>query len=191
MKIDLNLAQPENRVERLLFLWAPALIILTLILLIRVLMTAQHEFAAYRRVHQSILRYQAETEEMRSQAVRAKALLGQPTTLKLYQQINFLNALIKQKKVSLSALTLKVTRLLPDQTRLAGLSLAEAEGGPIVELSVEGNGNEAVYAFLNRLESSPDFDGVTVTDQSFGSQVQDKGIVTLTCSARYVGEEQP
>lgn len=191
MKLDLNLAQPESRVERSLFLWAPLLIALTLLLLIRILAVAEHDFTAYRRVHQSVLRYEAETGEMRSQAVRANALLGQAATVKLYQQINFLNALIRQKKVSLSALTLKVTRLLPDQTRLDELSLAETGDGPVVELSVEGDGNEAVYDFLNRLESSPDFDAVTVTNQSFASQTQDKGFVILTCSARYVGKEGP
>ncbi|MGH9327784.1 MAG: hypothetical protein ACRD2B_14035 [Terriglobia bacterium] len=190
MKIDLNLAQPESRLGRWLFLWAPALIVLTLVLLIRVLMVAQHEFAVYRRTHASVLRYQAETGEMERKAAQARRLLGQAPTLKLYRQIGFLNTLIKQKRVSLSELTLEVTHLLPKQTRLATLSLAETEKGPVVELSVEGNGDKVVNVFLSRLESSPDFDAVTVTDQTFASQPQDKGLVILTCSAHYVGEQQ-
>ncbi|MGH9470256.1 MAG: hypothetical protein ACRD1N_07935 [Terriglobia bacterium] len=190
MKIDLNLAQPQSRAERWLFFWAPLLIALTAAALVWVLIAAGREFRSYRQAHRTVLRYTAEIGEMHENENRAQAMLRQPPTLALYRQIGFLNALIEQKKVSLASLTLEVTRLLPPQTRLAGLSLVQSDCGPFVELSIEGNGSAAVYSFLSRIEASPDFDAVTVTDQSFATQPQEKGLVTLTCSARYVGVAQ-
>lgn len=190
MRIEVNLAHSESRLERTLYIWAPLLIILASILLVRGLVSAGREFVEYRKVHASTLRYQAEINEMRAKQSRAQAVLRQPPTVKLYQQINFLNGLMERRKTSLSALTLKISRLLPGQSRLTSLSLARTEAGPMVQFTIEGSGDAAVYKFLSNLEKSPDFDSVTVTDQAFETQGSEKGLVALTCSARYTGNGQ-
>ncbi|HEX5482354.1 MAG TPA: PilN domain-containing protein [Terriglobia bacterium] len=188
MKIEINLAHPESRLERTLYVWAPVLIVLAFILLIRGLVTTGHEFAQYRAAHRETLRYQAEISEMRGKERQAQAVLKRPPAVKLYQQINFLNGLMERRKTSLSSMTLKISRLLPGQSRLTSLSLAHSEAGPMVQFTIEGSGNAAVYKFLSNIEKSPDFDSVTVTDQAFETQGSDKGLVALTCNARYVGE---
>lgn len=187
MRIKINLAHPQSRAERSLWVWAPALVALALAVLIWILIAAGRQFGQYRQARRTVQRYSAEIGEMREKESRAQSILRQEPTLGLYRQIAFLNTLIDQKKISLSNLTLEVTRLLPPQARLAGLSLAASKDAPVVELVIEGQGSAAVYGFLSRLEASPDFDSVMVTDQSFGTQPQEKGLVTLTCSARYVG----
>lgn len=189
MRIEINLAHPERRLERTLYIWAPVVIVLALVLLIRGLVMTGREFAAYRTAHQSTMRYQAEISEMRGKERQAQAVLRRPPAVKLYRQINFLNGLMERRKTSLSAMTLKISRLLPGQSRLTSLSLAHSEAGPMVQFTIEGAGNAAVYKFLSNLEKSPDFDSVTVTDQAFETQGSDKGFVALTCNARYVGGE--
>ncbi|MGH9398117.1 MAG: hypothetical protein ACRD18_14855 [Terriglobia bacterium] len=191
MRIQINLAHPESRIERSVYVWTPVVILVAAVLLVRLLFSAGHEYVQYRSVHHSALRYQAEVQEMQVKEVRLGSVLRRPETLKLYGQINFLNGLIDQKRVSLSGLTLKVARLLPAQARITGLALVETEKGPVVDISVEGSGHAVAGEFLNNLEGSPDFDGITVTDQSFAQTGPEKGLVTLTCSARYVGKTVP
>jgi len=189
MKIDINLASPESRLRRMLRYAAPVVMVLAAALFVQIVVAAGRQFEEYRKVHRSILRYQAEISELRIREAASQAVLRGAPTVKLYQQINFLNSLIDQKKVSLSGLTSKVTRLLPGQARLTSLSLTQTQDGPTVKFSVEGAESAAVYQFLRNLERSPDFNAVTVTDQAFDTNGTNKGMVTLTCSARYVGAE--
>lgn len=191
MRIRVNLAQPEKWSERTVYLWAPVLILAGSALLAYLLFLAGRQFAEYRKVDRTVTRYEAEVHETQVQEVRLTSLLRQPETLKLYAQINFLNDLIEQKKLSLSGLTLEVAKLLPSQVRITGLALGETNKGPVIEISVEGSVNQVTGAFLNNLEASPDFEGVTVIDQSFAAENQSTNLVSLTCSARYVGKTLP
>lgn len=191
MKVRINLAQPPNWRERTVYLWAPVLILCAGALLAYLVFTSGREFAEYRRVDRAVLRDQAEIHETQAQEARLSAALRRPETLKLYAQINFLNNLIEQKKLSLSGLTLEVAKLLPDQVRITGLALGETSKGPEIEISVEGAPRQVTGAFLNNLESSPDFDGVTVVSQSFADETQQSNLISLTCSARYIGKTLP
>ncbi|MDE3180308.1 MAG: hypothetical protein KGM47_11700 [Acidobacteriota bacterium] len=188
MRVGINLARPESRIERSVYLWAPILTLAAVIVLVRLVFFAGHQFTVYRAAQHSTLRYQAETQEMQAKQARLAASLRQPGTLKLYNQITFLNQLIDQKRVSLSSLTLKVAHLLPAQSRITALALKATPSGPVIDISIEGNGDAVAGQFLNNLEASPDFDGITVTDQSFDQSGSQKGLVALTCSARYVGK---
>lgn len=188
MRVRINLAQPSSRVERSVYLWAPVAIAVAALLLARLSYSAGQAFIAYRGVHQQTLRYQAEVREMQSKEVRAGSMLRRPETRKLYGQINFLNELIAEKQVSLSGVTLKVSRLLPAEARITGLALVQSQKGLIADMSIEGAGQAVTGEFLNNLEDSPDFDDITVTGQSFIQTGPEKGLVTLTCNARYVGK---
>lgn len=189
MKIRVNLARKESRGERTVYLWAPILVFVTAAALVFLAVSAFREFAAYRTVHQSVLRYQSETQEMETREMRLAGELRKPETLRLYRQINFLNSLIGQKRVSLSALTLDVARLVPDQARLASLALVTTKGGPVVSVTVEGPTQTVVDDFLTRLENSPDFGQVTVNNQAFAQSGPEKGLVTLNCNAQYAGTD--
>jgi hypothetical protein len=186
VKIDINLVRPRSRLERLSWVWAPLIIVIAAALLTRIVSSAWINFSQYRAVHRSVMRYKAETQELQRREARTWQTLHKPAAERLYRKIDLLNALIEEKKLLLSDLALKVAKLLPAQTRLNSLALAEEKEGPIVEFSVEGQ-QDGVYSFLSRLETSPDFDSPTVTDQSIGQQGSDKGLVILECSARYVG----
>ncbi|MGH9407535.1 MAG: hypothetical protein ACRD3D_17075 [Terriglobia bacterium] len=191
MRIRVNLAQPESRAERMVYLWAPLAVLVALALFARFSYVTGKQVIEYRNVHRSVLRYQAETREIRTNEERLSARLRQPATLELYAQTNFLNALIDQKKVPLSGLTLAIAKLLPEQVRITGLSLSGGAGAPVVEVSVEGALDQVTGNFLDHLEKSPDFESVTVMNQAFESQKQQRDLVSLTCSARYVGPPLP
>ncbi|MGH9345397.1 MAG: hypothetical protein ACRD19_16745, partial [Terriglobia bacterium] len=191
VKVRVNLAQPEKWRERTVYLWAPILILGGSVLLVYLVLVSARQFAEYRKVDRTVSRYEAEVQETQAKEVRLTSVLRQPETLKLYAQINFLNSLIEQKKVSLSGLTLEVAKLLPSQVRITGLALAGTTKGPVIEISVEGAVNQVTGTFLNNLEASPDFEGVTVLDQSFGAENQPGNLVSLTCSARYIGKTLP
>lgn len=191
MKVRINLAQPASWRERTVYLWAPVLILCAGALLAFLCFVSGREFLEYRKVDRAVLRYQAEIQETQAQEARLGAVLRLPETLKLYAQINFLNGLIEQKRLSLSGLTLEVAKLLPDQVRITGLALGETTKGPVIEISVEGAPRQVTGAFLNNLEGSPDFDGVTVVNQSFADETQQANLVSLTCSARYIGKTLP
>lgn len=191
MKIRVNLARPEKFAERAVFLWAPPLALIGAALLVFLIFSSARSFIEYRKADRAVIRYQAEVGEIQAQRARVDALLHRPDTLKLYSQINFLNSLIEQKKLSLSGLTLDVAKLLPEQARITGLGLAETARGPVVQISVEGSADVVTGAFLSNLEASPEFDGVTVIDQSFGADNQPSNDVLLTCSARYIGPRAP
>lgn len=193
MKIGINLAQPENRLERSVYLWAPVGMLLAAVLLAHLCLASAQQLMQYRKVHRSVMQYQAEVRGIQAQEQRLQSALRQPATLRLYSQINFLNSLIAQKKVSLSGLTLEVAKLLPPQARILALSLdGTARGrGPVVEVRVEGSASQVAGEFLSHLEASPDFDTVTVLDQSFEPQSVQPNMVSLTCSARFVGKTLP
>lgn len=191
MNIRVNLAERESRTERTVYLWASVGVLLGAALLIHFFFVAGRQVKEYEKVHRAVLQYQAESREFETKENSLRAVLRQPATLKLYSQINFLNSLIEERKVSLSGLTLEVSKLLPDQVRITGLSLADAAGGPVVEISVEGSVRQVTGVFLNNLEASPDFDAVTVLDQAFETQSEPGNLVSLTCSARYIGSLLP
>jgi hypothetical protein len=186
VKIELNLVRPSSRLERSASVWAPALIIASLALLAHILWLAWGGFVEFRKVHRSVLTYQAEIADVQRKEVHASQTLHQTRTLTLYRQINFLNALIERKQLSLSDLALRVIKLLPTQTRLQSLALAETDKTPMVEFSVEGE-QDGVYAFLGNLEGSPDFEAPAKVSEAIEQQGTNKGMVLLTCTARYVG----
>lgn len=191
MRIEINLATPRKPLERWLPVLAPLLVVASLFLLAWISVVVAARAVEYREVSRTVLDYQGKIAVLRAREARLRSRLRQPSTVLLYNQINFLNSLIAQKKVSLSNLTGKVLQLLPERARLDELSLISTTDGPRVEFSVEGAGSESVYAFLSHLENSPDFDSVAVQNQASEPDGPDKGDVILTCSARYVGEHLP
>lgn len=186
MKIDLNLARPQRPLDRWTSIAAPVVIVLAAAFLVRILLSTGSNFKEYRKVHRSAMTVQAEIAELQRKQEQASQVLHNASTLKLYRQIDFLNSLIEQKRLSLSGLALRVSKLLPRSTRLDSLSLNETDDGPVVNFGVEGKEDD-VYVFLSNLEGSPDFDAPVVTDQSVQEEGDDKGLIVLTCSARYTG----
>jgi hypothetical protein len=113
--------------------------------------------------------------------------LDEPDNRALLHEVQFINYLIDERRLSFGELTDKVTALLPPQARLSGLSMPDASGDPVVHFAIEGSGEEPVETFLTNLENSPDFKDVIITNQGFEEKESGGAPVSITCNARYVG----
>jgi len=187
VRINLNLGKTENPFERYMFVWAVPALVMVGLFLARGVYVAGRDFLQVRRVEKSVLEYQGQISILRDRANRAQQMLVRPSTRELERKADFLNSLIDQKQVSLSEVTLKMSRLLPDEARLAGLSAVPTKTIPQVRVSVEGKTVEAVDTFLDNLEQSPDFSDIIVTGQAFEKPGPQGPLVALKCTAYYTG----
>ncbi|HUY13131.1 MAG TPA: hypothetical protein VMX16_05780 [Terriglobia bacterium] len=191
MKINLNLGKTENVFERYILVWAAPALVLAGLFLMRGVYIAARDFLQVRRVEKSVLEYQGQISILQDRANRAQHLLVNPSTRELERKADFLNSLIDQKQVSLSEVTMKVSRLLPGETRLAGLAAVPTKTSPQVRVSVEGKTVEAVDTFLDNLEQSPDFSDIIVTGQAFKKPGPQGSLIALKCTVSYVGSRLP
>lgn len=186
MKVSLNLSLAQSFRQRHVVAWSVPLLLVSLFLLFRLALSIQANWREYRGIRQSVEREQSRLNALAAQATGLRGKLEQPENRALLREVQFVNSVIEQRRLSFTGLTEKVTLLLPPQVRLAAMSLPDSSGDPIVHFGVEGASEEPVETFLTNLEDSPDFRDVSLLSQGF----EEKGNgapVSITCTARYVG----
>jgi Tfp pilus assembly protein PilN len=186
MKVSLNLSLAQSFRQRHVVAWSVPLLLVSFLLLFRLVLSIQANWREYRTVRQSVEREQSRLNELAGQEAGLKGKLEQPENRALLREVQFVNSVIEQRRLSFTGLTEKVTVLLPPQVRLAALSLPDSSGDPVVHFGIEGTSEEPVETFLTNLEDSPDFRDVSLLSQGF----EEKGNgapVSITCTARYVG----
>ena len=191
MKIELNLAHAESPLERYLWSWSVPAIVFGTLFLIHSLVSAAHSLAEWRAVQRSVGQYQGQIAILRERETRALGALNQPAFRNLRSEAELINSLIDQRQVSLAEITLELTKLLPDQARLSGLSISQAGNEPQVLIKVEGKTEDAVYTFLENLEQSPKFQQPLVSHQAFEKGLTNGDAVELTCTAFYKVNRRP
>ncbi len=189
MKIALNLAASQSRRERYGLVWGAPVSFAAVVLLIYFLLSALRTFGEYRKVHRSLVELQDREARLRNREKTVRNNLERPQSREVFREAQFVNTLISKKRLSLTELTLKVSKLLPRSVHLASLALAQAGHEPLVRFTVVGDSNEAVYTFLNNLEDSPDFTEVANVNEGVEQKASPGGSVTMACTARYVGGE--
>jgi Tfp pilus assembly protein PilN len=186
MKVSLNLSLAQSFRQRHVVAWSLPLLAASVLLLFRLGLSIESNWKEYRVVRQSVEREQARQNELAGQEAGLKNKLQQPENRALLREVQFVNSVIEQRRLSFTGLTEKVTVLLPPQVRLAALSLPDSSGDPVVHFGVEGTSEEPVETFLTNLEDSPDFKDVSLLSQGF--EQKGNGVpVSITCTARYVG----
>ncbi|HEY6293851.1 MAG TPA: hypothetical protein VI455_20040 [Terriglobia bacterium] len=186
MKVELNLSLAQGFRQRHLLAWSLPLFLVSLVALFRMSISIRTNWIEYRSAHQAVEREEGRRNELAVLENGLKLRLDQPENQALLHEVQYVNYLIDQRRLSFSELALKVTGLLPPEVRLTGLGLPDAAGDPVVRFSVEGASEGPVETFLSNLEDSADFRDVTVTSQGF----EEKGNgapVSIGCTARYVG----
>jgi hypothetical protein len=186
MKVSLNLSPAQSFRQRHVVAWSLPLLLASALLLFRLGLAIQSNWKEYRVVRQAVEREQSRQNELAGQEAGLKGKLEQPENRALLREVQFVNSVIEQRRLSFTGLTEKVTVLLPPQVRLAALSLPDSSGDPVVHLGIEGAGEEPVETFLTNLEDSPDFRDVSLLSQGF-EQKGNGAPVSITCTARYVG----
>jgi len=186
VKVELNLSRAQGFRQRHLLAWSLPLLLISLAALFRMTISIGTNWREYRSVHQAVEREEGRRDELAARENNLKLQLGEPENEALLHEVQYVNDLIEQRRLSFSELALKVTGLLPAEVRLTGLGLPDASGDPLVRFSVEGTSEGPVETFLSNLEDSEDFRDVTITTQGF----EEKGEgapVSISCTARYIG----
>ena len=186
MKVSLNLSLAQSFRQRHVVAWSLPLLLVSSLLLFRLVLSIQGNWHEYRAIRHSVEAEQSRLNDLAEQEAGLKGRLGEPENRALLREVQFVNSIIQQRRLSFTGLTEKVTLLLPPQVRLAAMSLPDSSGDPVVHFGVEGTSEAPVEAFLTNLEDSPDFRDVSLLSQGF----EEKGNgapVSITCTARYVG----
>lgn len=190
MKVNVNLARAQGFRQRHLVAWSVPVLGVALLLMIRMLLGAEANWKEYRTVSGAADKEAARQEDLLAREAALRRKLDEPDNRALLREVQFINYLIDERRLSFGELTDKVTALLPPQARLSGLSMPDSTGDPLVHFMVEGASEEPVESFLANLENSPEFRDLVITNQGF--EEKDSGgaggaPVSITCSARYVG----
>jgi len=187
MKISLNLATTSSLRERYAIFWALPLALIGAVGLVALGYAAIFNFHEYHKMQSNLDRL---TQQEQNLTGREKALqkeLDQPDNLTIFQKAHFVNDLIQQRQLTLTKLTQKVSRLIPPTVRLTALGVTHPKEGIVVRFSVLGRDEGGVETFMGNLEDSSDFADLTVTNQKFQQVATTPGQVSITCTARYVG----
>ena len=112
--------------------------------------------------------------------------LEAPQTRQLVNNAQFINGLINDRRFSLTGLAADLTRLMPVEVCLTGLSSAPDGKEIAVKFVITSKTEKAIEVFLSNLEDSPRFKDVAITNQGFEQQGKDSDLENIACTAHYL-----
>jgi len=189
MKVVLNLAIPPSARERYALYWAIPATLLGVTGLAFLLLFTVRSFRAYRAVQKSVAEQQGRENTLRAQEMALRKQLEEPEYRRLLDDVQFVNALIEKKRVSLTGLAADITDLMPDEVRLTGLALAPEGQELAVRFVITGKSEEAIERFLSDLEDSPHFRDVAIVNQGFEQTGAASELENIACTAHYMPGE--
>jgi hypothetical protein len=191
MKVTLNLSTMPSARERYALLWGVPTAVIALAGLVLLSVLAVRSFREYRAVRRSVGELQQVEAQVHEQEMALRRSLEQPQLRDMYQKARLINAVIDRKQFSATEVLQKVAPLLPEEARLTAMSLKHSGKDLDVRFAVVAGSDEALEQFLTNLEDSVDFADVAILNQGFAPEGTENEVVTLSCSARYVGETPP
>jgi Tfp pilus assembly protein PilN len=188
MRVVLNLAIPASARERYALYWAIPATLLGVAGLAFLLLSTVRSFREYRAVQKSVAGYQERQNALHAQEMALRRQLEAPEARRLLDDVRSVNALIEDKRISLTGLATDITELIPDEVRLSALALAsEGEGQELaVRFVITGKNDEAIERFLSNLEDSPHFKDVAIINQGFEEAGTASELENIACTARYL-----
>jgi Tfp pilus assembly protein PilN len=189
MKVVLNLAIPPSARERYALYWAIPATLLGVAGLAFLLLFTVRSYREYKAVQKSVAEQQGRESTLRAQEMTLRKQLEEPESRRLLDDVQFINALIEKKRVSLSSLATDITDLMPDEVRLTGLALVPEGQELAVRFVITGKSEEAVERFLSDLEDSPHFKDVAIVNQGFEQTGAASELENIACTAHYLPGE--
>jgi Tfp pilus assembly protein PilN len=189
MKITLNLSPAASARDRYALAWAVPATLVGLAALVLLCRASLREYRDYRGMQQQLTEVERRAAELRNQEAGIRRKLEDPGYRELLRRAKFVNALIDQRKLSLTVLSARLAGLLPEDAHLTGLALAppkKAEDGDMVRIGITARGEDAIETFINDLEDSADFKDVSITNQGFQEESSQANQVNIICTARYL-----
>jgi Tfp pilus assembly protein PilN len=191
MKIALNLSTMPSARERYALVWGVPMAVIGLAALVLLSVAAVRNLREYRAVRRSVGELQQVEARVHEQEMALRRNLEGPQLRDMYRQARFINTVIDRRQFSATELLEKVAPLVPDEVRLTAMSLKHSGKHLEVRFAVVGNADEGLEKFLTNLEDSPDFADVAILTQGFAPEGAENELVTLSCSARYLGVSPP
>jgi len=189
MRVTLNLAIPPSARERYALLWAIPATLLGIAGLVLIILFSDRTYREYRVVHASIVRYQDRDNALRAQEMALRRVLEEPASRRLLNDVQFINALIEAKQVSLTSLAADITELIPDDVRLSALAMQPDGHELAVRFVITGKNAEAIERFLSDLEDSPHFKDVAIINEGLEETGANAELENIACTAHYVAGE--
>ena len=186
MRVALNLAIPPSARERYALLWAIPATLLGIAGLVLIILFSDRSYRQYKVVHASVVRYQDRDNELRAQEMALRRVLEEPASRRLLNDVQFINALIEAKQVSLTSLAADITELIPDDVRLSSLAMQPDGQGLAVHFVITGKNAEAIERFLSDLEDSPHFKDVAIINEGLEETGTNTELENIACTAHYV-----
>jgi Tfp pilus assembly protein PilN len=186
MRVVLNLAIPPSARERYALYWAIPATLLGFSGLVFLLLFTVRSFREYRSVQTSVAGYQERENALRAQEMELRRELQKPESRRLLDDVQFVNALIEEKRISLTGLASDITDLIPDEVRLTALALAPEDKELAVRFVITGKNTEAIERFLSSLEDSPHFKDVAIINEGFEEAGTSSELENIACSAHYL-----
>jgi hypothetical protein len=186
MRITLNLAIAPSARERYALYWAFPATLVGLVALVFLLLSTLHSFHEYKRVEKSVVECQSHVNALAAQEAALRRRLGDPKARQLLSNAQFINALIDDKRFSLTDLAVDITRLMPADVCLTGLASAPEGEELAVRFVITGKNEEALELFLSNLEDSPRFRDVAIINQGFEQQGATSELENIACTAHYL-----
>ena len=146
-------------------------------------------YREYKAVQKSVAEQQGRENTLRAQEMALRKQLEEPEYRRLLDDVQFVNALIEKKRVSLTGLAADITDLMPDEVRLTGLALAPEGQELAVRFVITGKSEEAIERFLSDLEDSPHFRDVAIVNQGFEQTGAASELENIACTAHYIPGE--
>ena len=189
MRVTLNLAIPPSARERYALLWAIPATLLGIAGLVLIILFSDRSYREYRVVHASVVRYQDRDNALRAQEMALRRVLEEPASRRLLNDVQFINALIEAKQVSLTSLAADITELIPDDVRLSALAMQPDGHELAVRFVITGKNAEAIERFLSDLEDSPHFKDVAIINEGLEETGANTELENIACTAHYVAGE--
>lgn len=189
MKISANLATFSSPGERYALAWALPLALFGALGLVFMARSVVSNFGEYQKVQKKLDAEVLREKAMNDREAALRKDLDQPGQKAVFQKAHFVNGLIAQKQFSLTELTERVSKLMPASVRLISLGVTRPKADIFVRFSVVGHEEEGLEKFIENLEDAPDFTDLNVANQSQVAGKLMTGMVGISCTARYVGNE--
>jgi hypothetical protein len=189
MKISVNLATLSSPGERYGLAWAAPLALFGLLGLVFLARAIAYNVDGYHKVQKNVDEEVTQEKALKAQETALRKDLDEPGQKAIFQKAHFVNGLIAQKQFSLTAMTQRISKLLPASVRLISLAVSRPKADISVRLSVVGRDEDGLEKFIGNLEDAPDFSDLDVANQSPQAGKSTNGLLSIICTARYLGEE--
>ena len=186
MRVVLNLAIPASARERYALFWAIPATLLGVTGLVFLLLFTVRSIREYRSVQKAVAAYQERENALRAQEMALRRELEDPESRRLLEDAQFVNALIEEKRISLTDLAADITDLIPGEVRLTALALAPEGQELAVRFVITGKSEAAIESFLSNLEDSPHFKDVAIINQGFEEPGTTSQLENIACTAHYL-----